>query len=44
MWFDFGMDIEEISGKEDVYIIFQTETGVDIWGSFLMNIVRLEIN
>ncbi|MCH6235454.1 PQQ-dependent sugar dehydrogenase [Cognataquiflexum rubidum] len=38
-WFDYSLRIEETNGREDLYIIFQTETGVDIWGSFLMNTV-----
>lgn len=41
-WFDYSLQIEETNGREDLYIIFQTETGVDIWGSFLMNSVSFK--
>jgi cytochrome c len=41
-WFDCSVEIESMTGREDVYIIFQTETGVDIWGSFLMNTVTFK--
>ena len=41
-WFDYSVEIEAMAGREDVYIIFQTETGVDIWGSFLLNTVSFK--
>jgi cytochrome c len=41
-WFDYVLEIESITGWEDVYIIFQTDTGVDIWGSFLMNSISFK--
>jgi cytochrome c len=39
-WFDYSLELEPMTGRDDVFIIFKTETGVDIWGSFLMNTVR----
>ncbi|MCL6259072.1 PQQ-dependent sugar dehydrogenase [Aquiflexum sp. TKW24L] len=41
-WFDYSMEIEEMNGSENLFIIFHTETGVDIWGSFLMNSVSFK--
>jgi cytochrome c len=41
-WLDYTLEIESMTQREDVYIIFQTETGVDIWGSFLMNTVSFK--
>ncbi|MCR9013972.1 PQQ-dependent sugar dehydrogenase [Aquiflexum gelatinilyticum] len=41
-WFDYSLELEPMTGRDDVYFVFKTETGVDIWGSFLMNTVRFE--
>lgn len=41
-WFEVGMRIEPTSLRGDIYLVFQTETGVDIWGSFLLNTVRFK--
>lgn len=39
-WFDVPMNIDQSSKRGDLYLVFQTETGVDIWGSFLLHTVR----
>lgn len=38
-WFDVEVELQESKGYQDVYLIFKTETGVDIWNSFLLNTV-----
>lgn len=38
-WFDVEVELEESKGYHDLYLLFKTETGVDIWNSFLLNTV-----
>jgi cytochrome c len=41
-WFDVTIKMEPSSDRGDLYLVFQTETGVDIWGSFLLHTVRFK--
>lgn len=38
-WFDINIPLQTVQNSADIYLIFQTETGVDIWNSFLLNTV-----
>jgi cytochrome c len=38
-WFDIEIPISKLAGQQDIYLVFETETGVDIWGAFLLNTV-----
>jgi cytochrome c len=38
-WFDIMVPVDAPGEISDLYILFQTETGVDIWNSFLMNTI-----
>lgn len=39
-WFETSLNIGPSSKRGDLYLVFQTKTGVDIWGSFLLHTVR----
>ncbi|WP_209329177.1 PQQ-dependent sugar dehydrogenase [Lunatimonas salinarum] len=41
-WFEVSIPIENSSEVTDLYLVFQTETGVDIWGSFLLKTVYFD--
>lgn len=41
-WFDVEIKITKQTGYQDIYLVFETETGVDIWGAFLLNTVLFE--
>lgn len=36
-WFDVEIALPQIENSDDLYLIFRTDTGVDIWNSFLLN-------
>ncbi|EON75322.1 Cytochrome c551/c552 [Lunatimonas lonarensis] len=36
-WFEISIPIDDAQDVTDLYLVFQTDTGVDIWGSFLLN-------
>ncbi|MGY6744078.1 MAG: PQQ-dependent sugar dehydrogenase [Cecembia sp.] len=36
-WFDVKLPIQSHEKRADLYLVFQTETGVDIWNSFFLN-------
>jgi cytochrome c len=36
-WFEIAVPLDAQDQVSDLYVLFQTETGVDIWNSFLMN-------
>jgi cytochrome c len=41
-WFDIEIPISKQNGYQDIYLVFETETGVDIWGAFLLNTIHFE--
>ncbi|MFD2203014.1 PQQ-dependent sugar dehydrogenase [Shivajiella indica] len=41
-WFEYSISLKKSDKVSDIYILFQTETGVDIWNSFLMNTIYFE--
>jgi cytochrome c len=41
-WFEVAVNVKPSTERGDLYLVFQTETGVDIWGSFLLHTVRFQ--
>ncbi|MCC5939296.1 MAG: PQQ-dependent sugar dehydrogenase [Lunatimonas sp.] len=41
-WFDVSVKLETYDQVADLYLVFQTETGVSIWSSFLLNTVYFD--
>jgi cytochrome c len=41
-WFDIKVPLENREDIATVYLVFRTETGVDIWNSFLLNTIYFD--
>ncbi|RPA67948.1 PKD domain-containing protein [Cyclobacteriaceae bacterium YHN15] len=41
-WFEIAVPLNAQDQVSDLFILFQTETGVDIWNSFLMNTIYFD--
>lgn len=41
-WFDIKIPLESKEEKTEIFLVFQTETGVDIWNSFLLNTIYFD--